>query len=90
MHFLKANEHEMEVLTGYTDAVNAGKVIYDWGVIVVLLTFGSRGSIIYDGSTFHKIPAYIPKEVVNATGEGDTYMTGYLYKRAKGASIFFF
>ena len=32
VHFLKANEHEMEVLTGYTDAVNAGKVIYDWGV----------------------------------------------------------
>lgn len=87
MHFLKANEHEMEVLTGYTDAVNAGKVIYDWGVKEVLLTFGSMGSIIYDGSTFHKIPAYIPKEVVNATGAGDTYMTGYLYKRAKGASI---
>lgn len=85
VHFLKANEHEMEVLTGYTDAVNAGKVIYDWGVKEVLLTFGSMGSIIYDGSTFHKIPAYIPKEVVNATGAGDTYMTGYLYKRAKGA-----
>ena len=67
--------------------VNAGKVIYDWGVKEVLLTFGSMGSIIYDGSTFHKIPAYIPKEVVNATGAGDTYMTGYLYKRAKGASI---
>ena len=76
VHFLKANEHEMEVLTGYTD-----------GVKEVLLTFGSMGSIIYDGSTFHKIPAYIPKEVVNATGAGDTYMTGYLYKRAKGASI---
>ena len=87
VHFLKANEHEMEVLTGYTDAVNAGKVIYDWGVKEVLLTFGSMGSIIYDGSTFHKIPAYIPKEVVNATGAGDTYMTGYLYKLAKGASI---
>lgn len=85
VHFLKANEHEMEVLTGYTDAVNAGKVIYDWGVKEVLLTFGSMGSIIYDGSTFHKIPAYIPKEVVNATGAGDTYMTGYLYKRAKGS-----
>ena len=46
VHFLKANEHEMEVLTGYTDAVNAGKVIYDWGVKEVLLTFGSMGSII--------------------------------------------
>jgi sugar/nucleoside kinase (ribokinase family) len=25
--------------------------------------------------------------VVNATGCGDTYMTGYLYHRAKGAGI---
>lgn len=87
VHFLKANEHEMEVLTGYTDPINAGKAVHEWGVKEALLTFGSMGSIIYDGSTFHKIPAYIPREVVNATGAGDTYMTGYLYMRAKGADI---
>lgn len=87
VHFLKANEHEMEVLTGYTDPEKAGKEIHSWGVKEVLLTFGSMGSLIYDGETFHRIPAYIPKEVVNATGAGDTYMTGYLYQRAKGASI---
>ena len=87
VHFLKANEHEMEVLTGYTDPINAGKAVHEWGVKEALLTFGSMGSIIYDGSTFHKIPAYIPQEVVNATGAGDTYMTGYLYMRAKGAGI---
>ncbi len=87
VHFLKANEHEMEVLTGFSDAKNAGKIIYEWGVKEVLLTFGSMGSVIYDGTTYHKIPAFIPKEVVNATGAGDTYMTGYLYKRAKGADI---
>lgn len=87
VHFLKANEHEMEVLTGYTDPFEAAKEIYSWGVKEVLLTFGSMGSLIYDGETFHRIPAYIPKEVVNATGAGDTYMTGYLYQRAKGANI---
>ncbi len=87
VHFLKANEHEMEVLTGYTDPEQAAKEIYNWGVKEVLLTFGSMGSLIYDGETFHRIPAYLPNEVVNATGAGDTYMTGYLYQRAKGASI---
>ena len=45
------------------------------------------GSVIFDGTTYHRIPAYIPQEVVNATGAGDTYMTGYLYQRAKGADI---
>lgn len=87
VHFLKANEHEMEVLTGYTDPEQAAKEIYSWGVKEVLLTFGSMGSLIYDGETFHRIPAYLPNEVVNATGAGDTYMTGYLYQRAKGANI---
>lgn len=87
IHFLKANEHEMEVLTGYDDVAKAAKQLYDWGVKEVLITLGSMGSVIYDGNTFHKIPAYKPKEVVDATGCGDTYMTGYLYKRAKGAEI---
>ena len=35
---------------------------------------------------FHQIPAYPPKEVVDATGCGDTYAMGYLYMRNKGAS----
>ena len=87
IHFLKANEHEMEVLTGYDDVAMAAKQLYDWGVKEVLITLGSMGSVIYDGTTFHMIPAYKPKEVEDATGCGDTYMTGYLYKRAKGAGI---
>ena len=87
IHFLKANEHEMEVLTGYDDVAMAAKQLYDWGVKEVLITLGSMGSVIYDGNNFHMIPAYKPKEVMDATGCGDTYMTGYLYKRAKGAGI---
>ena len=86
IHFLKANEHEMEVLTGYDDVAMAAKQLYDWGVKEVLITLGSMGSVIYDGTTFHKIPAYKPKEVVDATGCGDTYSAGYLYKRLQGAT----
>lgn len=84
---LKVNELEMEVLTGLTDIKKAAQQLYDWGVKEVLVTLGSLGSVIYDGTEFYKIPAYKPAEVVDATGCGDTYVTGYLYKRAKGASI---
>ncbi len=87
IHFLKANEHEMEVLTGYKKAKRAAEKLHEWGVKEVLLTFGSMGSLIYDGNCFYRIPAYIPDEIIDATGCGDTYMAGYLYKRAKGASI---
>jgi sugar/nucleoside kinase (ribokinase family) len=84
IHFLKANEHEMEVLTGYSDVRSAAKTLFDWGIKEVLLTLGSEGSVLYDGTNFYRIPAYKPKQIVDATGCGDTYMAGYLYQRVKG------
>lgn len=84
---LKANEMEMKVLTGTTDVYEAGRMLYSWGVKEVLLTLGSMGSVLYDGKDFIMVPAYEATEVVDATGCGDTYMAGYLYKRAKGASM---
>lgn len=83
---LKVNEHEMEVLTGQTDIKQAALQLAEWGVKEVLITLGSLGSIIYAEGTFHKIPAYPPKDIVDATGCGDTYAIGYLYMRNKGAS----
>jgi len=83
---LKVNEHEMEVLTGHKDIKQAALQLAEWGVKEVLITLGSLGSIIYAEGTFHKIPAYPPKDIVDATGCGDTYATGYLYMRNKGVS----
>lgn len=86
IHILKANEHETEVLTGSKDTYEAALKLADWGVKEILLTLGSMGSVIYAEGKFHRIPAYPPKEIVDATGCGDTYMAGYLYMRNKGAS----
>lgn len=86
VHFLKVNEMEMEVLTGEPDTRKAAEKLHQWGVNEVVITLGSMGSIIYDGKKFVPVPAYKPSEVLDATGCGDTYMTGYLYQRAQGAS----
>lgn len=86
IHILKANETEMEVLTGCKDPHEAALLIADWGVKEVLLTLGDKGSLIYAHGQFYEIPAYPALQVVDATGCGDTYMAGYLYKRSKGAS----
>lgn len=83
---LKANEKEMETLTGQTDAREAARILASWGVKEVLLTLGDKCSLIYADGTFHEIPAYKPEKVVDATGCGDTYMTGYLYRRNEGDS----
>lgn len=86
IHTLKANESEMEVLTGCSEPHEAALLIADWGVKTVLLTLGDKGSLIYNGGQFYDIPAYPTLQVVDATGCGDTYMAGYLYKRSQGAS----
>jgi sugar/nucleoside kinase (ribokinase family) len=87
IHTLKANEYELEVLTGTNDIQQGAKILSDWGVKEVVITLGSMGSVIYANGIFYTIPAYVPAAVVDATGCGDTYMAGYLYQRAKGISI---
>ena len=82
---LKVNEFEIESLTGYSDVKKAALQLADWGVKEVCITLGSYGSVIYADKTFFVIPAYPISKVVDATGCGDTYSTGYLYKRSQEA-----
>ena len=81
---IKVNEHKMEVITGFTDPRAAAKCLAEWGVKEVCVTLGSEGSIILAEGKFYDIPAYEPKEIVDATGCGDTYSAGYLWCRAQG------
>jgi sugar/nucleoside kinase (ribokinase family) len=84
---LKADEAEMEVLTGQKRVSEGAKLLAEWGVKEVVITNGSMGSTIYCNGEFYDISAYRPKVVVDATGCGDTYMAGYLYQRIKGKGI---
>ena len=81
---IKVNEHEMEVITGFNDPRAAALRLAEWGVKEVCVTLGSEGSIILADGKFYDIPAYEPKEIVDATGCGDTYSAGYLWCRAQG------
>lgn len=83
---LKVNEYEMDVLTGQSDPHDAALQLAEWGVKEVCVTLGDFGSVILENDHFYDICAYPPKQVVDATGCGDTYSTGYLYMRARGAT----
>jgi sugar/nucleoside kinase (ribokinase family) len=84
---LKANEFEMEVVTGTSDVREGAQYLADLGVKEVIITLGSKGSLIYKDNHFFQIPAFKPAAVVDATGCGDTYMAGYLSKKVAGASV---
>lgn len=88
IHFLKANETEAEKLTGLSNHYDAAKSLADDGVQEVIITLGSKGSLIYAEGNFYEVPAVQPIVVVDATGCGDTYMGGYLYKRFQNANYY--
>ena len=81
---LKLNEHEMKVITNSDNPRTVAEKIATMGVKEVIITLGSYGAVIYADRKFHEIEAYKPREIVDATGCGDTFSTGYLYCRAQG------
>jgi sugar/nucleoside kinase (ribokinase family) len=87
VYYLKANEYELEVLTGCSDIYEGARSLAVAGVQEVVVTLGSLGSVILCEDQFYEIPAYQPQAIVDATGCGDTYMAGYLYKRVRGIGI---
>jgi sugar/nucleoside kinase (ribokinase family) len=82
---LKLNEHEMEVITHSKNPRTVALQLADMGVKEVIITLGSYGSLIYSEGRFYEVPAYKPEVLVDATGCGDTYSTGYLWMRLQGA-----
>ena len=81
---LKADDQEMQVLTGCKDARAGAFLLSEWGVKEVIITFGNKGSFIYTGEMFYDIPAFVPHHVSDETGCGDIYMVGYLSQRILG------
>lgn len=81
---LKANDQEMEVITGCSEVREGATLLAEWGVEEVVITLGSRGSVIYTNGQFYDIPVFIPRQLKDTTGCGDTYMAGYLSQRSLG------
>ena len=53
-------------------------LLEDHGASTVVITQGSKGSVIYDGSDEHVIPAFPPSRLADPTGCGDTYLAAFI------------
>lgn len=87
VNMMKLNEHEMRAIMQLNNPKTVAKKLASYGIREVIITLGSYGSLIYADKTYYEIPAYPPQKIVDATGCGDTYSTGYLYMRSQGASF---
>jgi sugar/nucleoside kinase (ribokinase family) len=83
---LKTDEKEALILSGQKVSERAAEALASLGPKEVIITMGSRGSLIYAEQTLHRVPCFVPRQAGYPTGCGDTYMAGYLYQRLKGVA----
>ena len=84
---LKADDREAAVLSGEDDVETAALRLSGLGPREVIITLGSKGSLIFAKGEFHHIPAFPPKEVIDPTGCGDTYKGGYISQRVRSNNV---
>jgi len=84
--FVKPNEHESATITGETDPIMALHCLREMGARVPIITLAERGSLLLEGETLHRIPAYSTSPV-DPTGAGDVYAGSFITHYERGASL---
>jgi ribokinase len=75
---------EARQMTGQRTAEGMAETLLGWGVPVVALRMGARGSLVASArGEVYMIPA-VPTNVVDTTGAGDAYCGGFLVALASG------
>ena len=77
--YLFVNEEEARFITRKESLRDQHALFRDHGANTVVITQGSKGSVIYDGSEEHVIPAFPPSCLADPTGCGDTYLAAFIF-----------
>lgn len=84
---LFVNREEAQTLVGESaDIKELLKRLCEIGTKIAVITDGPKGSYSYDGSTFRFLEIF-PSPLVERTGAGDAYSTGFLSALALGRDI---
>lgn len=82
VRYLKVDDREAAVLTGYEDIRRAAEVLSAMGPKEIVLTH-KEGVLVFAGGEFHEAP-FRPRDMVGRTGRGDTCFASYLGRRLLG------
>jgi sugar/nucleoside kinase (ribokinase family) len=78
INIFKSSEHEIYALTGEPELKHAIKAIHDIGVETVIVTLGSKGSILSVEGAQYNVDACPSQVIVDPTGAGDVFIGSFL------------
>lgn len=84
--FVKPNEVEAVVLTGFSEPEASAKRLVELGANVGIVTLAERGSVVYDSHDLHRIPAF-STFAKDPTGAGDVYIGAFITRYLRGGGI---
>ena len=85
-YVLIPNAYELELLTGETDHRKGADLLIGLGVKIVAVKLGDKGCYVTDGQEQLKVEPFKVK-VVDTTGAGDAFCSGFLYGLLKKKSL---
>ena len=74
----KSSFDELRAATGHKEIRSAIKTIHDYGVETVIVTLGVKGAVLSVCGTYYNIPPHKSDSVVDPTGAGDVFISGFL------------
>jgi hypothetical protein len=78
LNYVFLDNNEAIFVSGKNTIEEAGKFFIERGLENAVITEGSKGSHLFIGDKYFKIPAFQPKKVIDPTGAGDTYLAAYI------------
>jgi hypothetical protein len=79
LKYLFLDEEEAKFGAQKDNIEEAAKHFLSLGTKVVTITRGSKGSTVFTPDQKYEIPAYPPKNLIDPTGAGDTYLAAFIY-----------
>lgn len=74
----KSSLREVRAVAGKSNLKVAMKRLGDFGIKVVIVTLGRKGTALFFDKTFHRIPAFPLRKLIDPTGAGDVFAGAFL------------
>jgi len=72
------NDTEARILTGESNVIKAARKLLDFGLEYVCIKRGEFGAAVFSANDVSLLPAFPVEKVIDPTGAGDTFASGFL------------